>query len=66
MWEARLEQAGVGFVDWFVKVRTGKWLPGEILGMIGEGLKGREGEGTGLVLRDVWGLGLGMRGEYGI
>lgn len=46
-WEARLVQAGVGFVNWVAKVRTGRWLPGEILGMIGEELRGRD---DGLVL----------------
>lgn len=62
LWEARLGQAGVGFVDWVAKVRTGRWLPGEILGMIGELLRvrvgrgrgGEEGLGLGLVLPDVW------------
>ena len=46
-WEARLVQAGVGFVNWVAKVRTGRWLPGEILGMIGEELRRRD---DGLVL----------------
>ena len=42
-WEARLVQAGVGFVNWVAKVRTGRWLPGEILGMIGEELRRDDG-----------------------
>lgn len=49
MWEARLVEAGVGVVDWAAKVRTGKWLPGEILSMIGERLKGND-----LVLPEIW------------
>ena len=53
----------MGFVDWVAKVRTGRWLPGEILGMIGEELRvtrvgrgrgGEEGLGLVLVLPDVW------------
>lgn len=42
-------EAGVGLVNWVAKLRTGRFMPGEILGMIGEGL--RESE---LVLPDVW------------
>ncbi|KAL9131254.1 MAG: hypothetical protein Q9175_006805, partial [Cornicularia normoerica] len=34
MWKARLVQAGVGVVNWATKVRTGRWLPEEILRMI--------------------------------
>lgn len=49
MWEARLVEAGVGFVNWAAKVRTGRWLPGEILGMIGESLREND-----LVLSDIW------------
>lgn len=49
MWEARLVKAGVGFVNWAAKVRTGRWLPGEILGMIGESLREND-----LVLSEIW------------
>lgn len=49
MWEARLVHAGVGVVDWAARVRTGRWLPGEILGMIGERLRRNE-----LALPEVW------------
>ena len=49
MWEARLVEAGVGVVNWAAKVRTGNWLPGEIVGMIGERLRKRE-----LVLPEIW------------
>ncbi len=49
MWEARLAQAGVGVVHWAAKVRTGRWLPGEILGMIGEELRKND-----LVLPEIW------------
>lgn len=56
LWEARLVQAGVGVVNWVAKVRTGRWLPGEILGMVAEFLRVRVGEDDGLVLvlPDVW------------
>ncbi|KAM0795570.1 hypothetical protein BDR22DRAFT_894105 [Usnea florida] len=51
MWEARLVEAGVGVVNWVAKERLGeRWLPGEILGMIGERLRGDDG----LVLPGVW------------
>lgn len=49
MWRARLVEAGVGVVNWAAKVKTGKFLPGEILMMIGERLGENE-----LVLPDVW------------
>ena len=43
-------QAGVGVVNWAAKVRMGRWLPEEILGVIGERLR----EDNGLVLPEVW------------
>ena len=49
MWEGRLVEAGVGVVEWAARVGTGRGLPGEILGMIGEGLRGGGG-----VLPEVW------------
>ena len=49
IWEARLVQAGLGVVNWAAKARTGRWLPGEILGMIGERLQKDD-----LVLPEVW------------
>lgn len=49
MWEARLVEAGLGVVNWAAKVRTGRLLPGEILGMIGEGSRKDE-----LVLPKIW------------
>lgn len=49
LWEARLVQAGVGVVNWAAKVRTGRWLPEEILGMIGERLQKND-----LVLPEIW------------
>ena len=48
-WEARLVQAGMGVVNWAAKVRTGRWLPGEILGMVGERLHKND-----LVLPEIW------------
>lgn len=48
-WEARLVEAGVGVVNWAAKVRMGRCLPGEILGMIGERL-----QKNGLVLPELW------------
>lgn len=49
MWEARLVEAGVGLVNWAAKVRMGRWLPGEILGMIGERMQKND-----LVLPEIW------------
>ena len=49
IWEARLVHAGVGFLNWAAKVRTGRWLPGEILGMIGERLQKND-----LALPEIW------------
>ena len=49
MWEASLVHAGVGVVNWAAKVRTGRWLPEEILGMIGERLRRND-----LVLPEIW------------
>lgn len=49
MWETRLVEAGVGVVNWAAKVRMGRWLPGEILGMIGERLQKDD-----MVLPEVW------------
>lgn len=48
-WEARLVQAGMGLVNWAAKVRTGRWLPGEILGLVGERLRTDD-----LVLPEIW------------
>lgn len=42
-------EAGVGVVNWAAKVRMGRWLPGEILGMIGERLQKDD-----MVLPEVW------------
>lgn len=50
MWEGRLVEAGVGLVNWAAKMRTGRFLPREILGMIGERLR----ENDELVLPEVW------------
>ncbi|CAD6567451.1 MAG: hypothetical protein ASARMPREDX12_005841 [Alectoria sarmentosa] len=49
MWEGRLVEAGVGVVNWAAKVRAGRWLPGEILGMIGQRMQKND-----LVLPEIW------------
>ena len=47
-------EAGVGVVSWVAKERLGRWLPGEILGMIGERLGGDDGLGLPAVWCGVW------------
>ena len=42
-------EAGVGVVNWAAKVRAGRWLPGEILGMIGQRMQKND-----LVLPEIW------------
>lgn len=36
LWETRFVHAGAGLVNWTAKVKTGKWLPAEIVGIVGE------------------------------
>ena len=46
-------QAGVGLVNWTAKVKTGRWLRGEILGMIGERMR-RENDLALLASVGLW------------
>ena len=49
-WEARFGQAAVQIVDWTAKISLGKWLPREIIGIIGD-MIARDDD---LVLRRIW------------
>ncbi|KAL2056179.1 hypothetical protein ABVK25_003822 [Lepraria finkii] len=48
-WEERFVQAGLQIVDCVAKRETGRWLPAEILGIVGGFL--RE---DGMVLKKIW------------
>ena len=49
-WEARFVQAAVQIVDWTAKISLGKWLPREIIGIIGDMIARDED----VVLRRIW------------
>ena len=49
-WEVRFVHAGVQIVDWTAKILLGKWLPREIIGIIGD-MIARDDE---MVLRRIW------------
>ena len=49
-WEVRLVHAGVQIVDWAAKLSLGKWLPREIIEIIGDMIARDED----LVLRRIW------------
>ena len=49
-WEGRFVLAGTQIVDWAAKICLGKWLPREIVGIVGD-MIARDDE---LVLRRIW------------
>lgn len=49
-WEARFVQAAVQIVDWTARISRGKWLPREIIGIIGD-MIARDDD---LVLKRIW------------
>ena len=50
VWKERRVQAELQIVDCVAKLRMGRWLPPEILGMVGRYLR----EDDGLVLKKIW------------
>ena len=50
IWERRYAQAGAGLVHWMVKIKLGKFLPGEIVNLIAKMLF----KSDDLVLPDIW------------
>jgi hypothetical protein len=49
VWEERFVQAGLQIVDYVAKRETGRWLPAEILGIVGQFLRD-----DGMVLKMIW------------
>ena len=49
-WEVRFVHAGTQIVDWAAKISLGKWLPREIIGIIGD-MIARDDQ---LSLRRIW------------